>query len=347
MTNFDFSKIDVQDFLEELSVRNVHKKGREIGYSCPFSGHAHGDSSASATMSTVAVPDGKGGEYPPTTFYCFGCGRSGTAINFLAEYEGVSPLKARRWLRERFGMTFRPVDGLLIDEIEQTLAGSTFEYREVNPELPSAVLESMEIDWQAVYDSAEAPPALTYMLDRGFWPETLETFAIGFDPISQRISIPAFNEDEQLVGFKGRAWSEEQTPKYLVLGGDEYGFAPYEVSRILFGLDLVAPIFDPNDELIFVEGELNKIALHQKGLPNSVGFSGRSLSDYQVEIAAKVAERAVVITDDINDSIKIAAKLGRYMRVRVAQEHDEDPAEMDAEDLHAMIAAAPSSLLLR
>lgn len=352
LSNFDFSKIDVQDFLEELSVRNVHRKGREVAYSCPFDGHTHADASSSATMSTVAVPDGKGGEYPPTTFYCFGCGKSGNAISFLSEYEGISPLKARRFLRERFGMTFRPVDGLLIDEIEEALSPGEVYISSVNPSLSDDELESRYINWSDVFEAWDCqdpsvPPALSYMLDRGFWPDTLQRFCVGFDSISQRISIPVFDDRNNLIGFKGRGWHDDQIPKYLVLGGEDYGFQPYEVARVLFALEEVCQSIGPDDEIIVTEGELNAMSMHQKGFPFTVGFSGRYLSDYQIALISKYANRALIIHDDIEDSIRAATKLGKHMKVRVAQRHDEDPALMNVEDLADLVASAPSSLLLR
>lgn len=48
----DTMQIDVLDMLERLDVRNIHPAsgGNEANFSCPFSGHAHGDEDPSAYM---------------------------------------------------------------------------------------------------------------------------------------------------------------------------------------------------------------------------------------------------------------------------------------------------------
>lgn len=340
MSYFDFSKIDVEDYLNELGLNNVQRKGDQVWFSCPLSGHMGIDKTPSASM-----------ELGTTRMHCFGCNFSGNAVSFLSELEGVSPLKARKWLRERFGIGYyEPKEGFAdaihkkLERIQERLSRkpqSTF--------LHSTLLDEREVtkrtvDWHKVFEDwqgkIETAYPLAYMLDRGFHPNTLTKWAIGWDMISQRISIPIRDEHGNLVGFKGR--SVDFIPKYLVLGGTEYGFDTYNVSNVLFGLHMV----EEPSHLIVVEGELNAIAMHEKGHTNTVGISGKILSDRQVSLIRKYADSALFIFDEVRDTYNAARLLRQTMPAYVVGKHDKDPADMQEDELNTLITEARSAVLL-
>ncbi len=349
-SRFDYEKIDVVEFLRGLGVQNVRDQGYEVSYSCPFDGHSREDANPSATMSKVTIVKNTGDEYPPTTFYCFGCGRAGTAVTFLSEYEAVSPLRARQLLREQFGMSFREPEGSLVDEIFKEISKSKERYpiEYEQPELPEEELGKRSVTWP---DSTTYPLQRYYkymVVDRGFTPWVLEKFQIGWDRNADRISIPLFDERNRLVGFKGRALREDQKPRYLVLGGEDYGFHTCDVSLILFGLPLAmnTQTWETKRELNVVEGELNAIAMHQKGYPNTVGISGQFLSDRQVQIL-KEAETVNLIFDELDREVAAARKIERFVRVSVAPRHEKDPADMsNAEVVNLMNSLQTSFAVL-
>jgi DNA primase len=158
--------------------------------------------------------------------------------------------------------------------------------------------------------------------------------------ISQRISIPIRDEHGNLIGFKGRA--VDFLPRYLVLGGPEYGFDTYTVSNVLFGLSLV----DDPTELIVVEGELNCIAMHQKGYTNTVGISGKILSDKQINLIKKYANSVLLIFDEVKDTMNAAYSLRETIPTFVAPQHSKDPADMSKGDLQKLLAGSRSAILL-
>lgn len=343
---FDYSKIDVEDYLNELGLNNVSRKGDQVWFSCPLSGHLGADKTPSASM-----------ELETTRMHCFGCNFSGNAVSFLSELEGVSPLKARKWLRERFNIGYyEPKEGFAVaihkklDRIQKRLTE-----KPRNTSLHFTLLDEREVtkrtvDWHRVYDDwqgkiDEAYP-LAYMLDRGFHPTTLDKWAIGWDMISQRISIPIRDEHSNLVGFKGRA--VDGLPKYLVLGGPEYGFDTYNVSNVLFGLDKVLEdtYYQNFGNLIVVEGELNCIAMHQKGYTNTVGISGKILSDKQINLIKKYAHQVLFIFDEVKDTMNAAYSLRENIITYVAGPHTIDPAEMSEDELHKLISDALSAVML-
>src|SRR3972149_4654911 len=218
---FDYSKIDVVEFLESLGISNVKDKGVDVSYSCPFEGHSRGDKFPSATMSKVAIQRDDGNEYPPTTFYCFGCGKAGTAVTFLADYEGISPLIARRLLKEKFGMAFKEPENTLLAELTGVIQKKDDIVKiTLQEEIDPIELSKRKLDWVSWRDQgSDLPPPVTYMLNRGFSAEILDEFQIGWDEYSNRLSIPVFDETDRLIGFKGRRWNNEHgseyNPKYL------------------------------------------------------------------------------------------------------------------------------------
>jgi DNA primase len=337
---FDFSKIDVEDYLNELGLNNVQRKGDQVWFSCPLSGHMGIDKTPSASM-----------ELETTRMHCFGCNFSGNAISFLAELEGVSPLKARKWLRERFNIGYyEPQEGFAnaihkkLERIQKRISGKSQSVSPHSTLLDEREVTKRHVDWYKVFDAwqgkiDEAYP-LAYMLDRGFHPTTLDKWAIGWDMISQRISIPIRDEHNNLVGFKGRA--VDFLPRYLVLGGAEYGFDTYNVSNVLFGLSFV----DIPNDLIVVEGELNCIAMHQKGYTNTVGISGKILSDKQANLIKKYADSVTFIFDEVKDTRNAAFLLREHMPTYVTLDHDKDPADMYEDELNKLVTGSRSAVLL-
>ncbi len=326
-------RIDVLDFLEELGLRNVEDKGTEIFYSCPFPGHNHEDRNPSASMST----DGS------TKAYCFSCGWRGNALRFLADYEGVSPLVAARWIRQRFGDDFLEPEGTVLQEIDSILNAETTE-----PSKPEIILDEEEVrrrtvDWVKVSEQhfLDQPEPFFYMLNRGFDPKILIDYEIGWDHISQRITIPYRNEHGQFVGFKARAFDPKEQPRYKTLGGVEYGFKTFPIGNYLWGLDS-AP---KNDHVFVVEGELNALSMRQRGYRATVGISGKRLTDQQVGLIKWYFARATFIFDELDDGRTAASRLAAYGPTYIVRGHDKDPADMTDEELSELVSNKQSLLL--
>jgi DNA primase len=345
--------VDPEEMLQELGVQNVKDVGGEIQFSCPFPGHSHMDSTPSAYMTRESRDAPDGGEFPPTTFHCFTCGMKGTAITFVSEYEGVSPIVAKRFLKERFAPGYIPPNRKISDVVKEILDKKNKPKVSREPKfLDQSEVDSRALDWEAadeirmgsMEEQLRVPIPMLYMLGRGFHPAVLQAFEIGFDPISSRISIPVRNHEGNLVGFKGRAWWDTH-PKYLVLGGDEYGFEPYEASRYLFALNLAR--FE-GDTIIVREGELNAIAMHQKGWRNTVGVPTKRLSTRHILLLKTFAERAIVYFDDREDSERAARDLTPYMPVKIAYSEN-DPADATPDEVEGAIKSAtrlhPTKLL--
>lgn len=274
---------------------------------------------------------------------------SGNAVTFLAEYENVSPIQAGIWIKERFDAGEKiPDRSNILDNVKEILKKPNRADNLHKIELVEETeAQRRRIDWKSARawlkysgpDTNNNDIPIIYMLERGFEPTTLDKFEIGWDKITERISIPIRDEEGRLLGFKGRAI--EGQPRYIVLGGPEFGFEPYLTKKVLFGLDKVKE----TDQLIVCEGELNAIAMHQHGYPNTVGISGKVLSDEQVELIKKYARSVVFIFDEEEDAIAAAKKTRRFLPTSIVPNHDKDPADMSRQEVMSLLDRRRSSLI--
>lgn len=337
----DLEKIDVYEFLSELGINNIKDEGREVKYSCFGDSHYRGDANPSASM-----------EKGTTKFYCFSCGMSGNAVTFLATLENVSPIQSSIWIKERFGGLEVPQQGKIADTIKDMLNKKV----EQKINTPAPVLDEKEalkrrVSWKSEeayfkyiggedWESSDVAPFI-YMIKRGFSVDTLQDWDIGWDKISERITIPIRDVEGNLLGFKARSYNKD--PKYLVLGGPEYGFEPYETSQVIFGADRFK--LADSKHIIVCEGELNAIAMHQHGFKNVVGISGKFISDRQINIIKSLASSVGLIFDELDDSIRAAEKLRYSIPTSVVAAHDKDPADMTRDEVVSLLATSRSSLL--
>jgi DNA primase len=287
--------VDVEDFLNSMQIEKWRRASAdEIIYSCPFPGHSHSDDTPSAYMNT--------GEKDPsktTSWKCHGCGRQGTALLFYAQVENVSKQEARRVLKAQYAPHYRaPKGGSIAAELDQRFAEPTRlrERAEKNPVIAYAEYERrFAVDWD---ESAQSPaPECRYLPDRGFEPDTLTAWDIGYDDLSHRLTIPIHNHLGEIVGIKGRAWRGAVKPKYKILGdkgkSSSYGWPVYEKSRVVFGLHRCYR----DEPLVLVEGELDVIALYQHGII-AVATGSAHLSPVQQRLIRDHADEVIVWFDE-------------------------------------------------
>jgi DNA primase len=359
--------IDVLDMLESLPlIRNIAMAGDEVNFSCPFPGHSFGDEHPSAYMNV----DNR-------LWHCHGCKRGGDAVSFLAQLENVSEMQAVRWLTNRYLM-FREPEGLLIEEIDGIIekAARRRDTRREQQVLPdTAMAQFRAIDWRAVEDAMllgrDVPLPLVYMMERGFHGWTLNGARVLYDPRTERIVLPIFDAEGQLVGFRGRAWQPDHEPRYMALGdtprsiaarGEQYGFQPYYSGDHLWGLNNA----EETGRLVLVEGEFNAMACRQVGVTDAVGLQGSTVTPQQQLLLRKHAERVVILFDDFSRNkngklvVDTAGREGRdnavcalepYMRVLVAPTHEEDPADMllhsvAGDELRALVDNAQPAIMM-
>lgn len=329
----DLSYINVRDLLESTGIKNISESSGEISFSCPSSDHFHGDTSPSARMNSRT-----------SAFICHGCGARGNGITFLAWHKSLPETVARRLIEERYGGgRISAGVGSLENEVKRIMNPVVVEEEKRIPPAESW-LEAFHVDWK--YEDSYRSEYL--ILDRKFNCVTLNNWEIGYDQISDRITIPIRDHEGKLVGFKGRAWRESNAPKYMILGDynnqKRYGFQPYKKSQYVFGLDRIS------DGPIIVEGELNAIAMDQHGF-RSVAVAGSEFSDRQCELIREKYTFATIYLD--NDKAgdkgtkKVIEMLSPYMSLKIVQNAPGDAAELDTQAVKDLIDNAQPYLTLQ
>ena len=333
-------------FLDELAARNpieevvgqyvnLRRSGSNLFGLCPF----HGEKTASFSVS----PD-KG------IFYCFGCHKGGSVINFEMEIEGLSYPDAVRALAQRAGMT--------VPEDEQYQS----RYRQ-QERLWALSKEAARFFVSQLYAPAGAE-GLAYARRRGLSKGTLTRFGIGFAPnswdnlakamlakgyteeelkeaglvsVSQktgqiidrfrnRLMFPIIDVRGNVIGFGGRVM-DDSTPKYL----NSPETLIFNKRKNLFALNISKK--SKLGYLILVEGYMDAIALHQYGFDCAVASLGTSLTEEHAVLLSRYTQQVTLIYDGddagqnaTKRAIPMLEKAG--LQVKVLQMRDaKDPDE--------------------
>ena len=182
---------------------------------------------------------------------------------------------------------------------------------------------------------------------RGFTPETIERFGLGFCSrgfFKDRVAIPLHRHDGQLVGYAGRVVDDskitEDNPRYKLPGEREHKGSILEFRKTLFlynGFRFKAPV----DDLIVVEGFTSVWWLNQNGLPDVVATMGVDCSERQAELIVSLVKPAgrVWLMPDGNEAGERCAqslllKVSPYRFTRwVKLGDDKQPTDSSAERL--------------
>jgi DNA primase len=237
-------------------------------------------------------------------FYkCFGCDAKGDLINFVMEIEGVEFWDALKLLAERYGIP--------LPERKQD--------RDPKTQLRDALFEMQEIAVRTFEDNLHSPAgaeARRYLTHRGLNADTIREFRLGladargqqlvhelrkfdadlltksglvsrrqdssgfYDRFRDRLMFPIHNESGKVIGFGGRALSNEDKPKYINSEGTEI----YQKSHVLYNVHRAKAQARKTDRMILVEGYMDVIGVWQAGISNVVASCGTSLTNEQVRL---------------------------------------------------------------
>jgi DNA primase len=337
LESIDFSKVNVEEILLFYNVKNIHKNGPEIMFSCPFPEHIRGDRNPSSSINTET------GQW-----HCFSCGRSGNIISFISQYEKIPIVNAKNKLKS-YGAEYKMSSGLRerVKEIA-TVNQPTRSFTK----LPEEYLSTFQVDWESAFESYRRqvlPKALSIPFSRGLKHTILTEFSIGYDEHSRRITIPIRDSDGSLVGFKGRATkrSDIEVAKYLGVGdkSDEniyYGFKTVKTKNYVYGID------SADEYGIVVEGEFDTLWLRQLEFDGAVGLGGSNPSDSQVAQIINKFKRVTLLLDPDHAGKKaeiiLVRKLLPYIPVKVGKLPGKDPNDCSLNEIAKAIHTSKNPL---
>ena len=306
--------VDIVDIVSETVL--LKKAGRNFVGLCPF----HSEKTPSFTVS----PEKQ-------IFYCFGCGTGGNAFSFLMKQEGLTFPEAARRLAKRYGIDI-PATALTADQ-----------KRKINQRESLFHLNAQALIFfrRALNDNVAGRRALSYLKQRGFSPETIDRFQLGYAPkgwdhllkylsrkhlspalaetaglliarkgksgfydrFRDRIIFPIFDVNAKIVGFGGRVMDNSE-PKYL----NSPETPVYQKSRSLYGLNNAREKCRTENTVFIVEGYLDLLALHQSGIENSVATLGTALTAEHIRLLTRYSRRMVLVYDSDEAGIRSAQR---------------------------------------
>ncbi|MBK8811568.1 MAG: DNA primase [Acidobacteria bacterium] len=277
---------------------------------------------------------------PAKGFYkCFGCGKGGTAYNFLMEMEGLTFPEAIERVAEISGVPLpEPIDDKRYEENKKRKK----EKKAVAEQIIELNRYALEF-WQheLTQSNAHAREAREYLERRELSPETVETFRIGYAPDKWDALLGLLREkgaDDKLIELSGLvSKSEEKDRIYdrfrgrlifpvLNLEGNPVAFGArtlgngepkylnspetpaYTKGDHLYGL------FNTKEEIrrmkyaILVEGYLDFLALQQAGVTNAAASLGTAFTENQARLLGKFARKVVVNYDGDKAGVKAARR---------------------------------------
>ena len=313
---------DIVDIISQYV--HLKRSGRNFFGLCPF----HSEKSPSFSVS----PDKQ-------IFHCFGCGVGGNVFSFLSKIEGIGFKEAVEMLAERSNIQL-PVSEDQVDSKKEELKEKVYK---VNDFAAKFYHENLYKPTSKV--------AQEYIKKRKLNNETLKSYQIGFsgkfnelynalkkagfnemeilesglvnksdkgtfiDRYRNRVIFPICDTRNRVIAFGGRVLDDSK-PKYI----NSPENVVYIKGRHLFGLN-VAKKGDIK-EILIVEGYMDVISLHQRGITNVVGALGTALTQQQGWLLRKNSEKIILSFDSdgagqtaILRSMEILQNMGCDVRV--------------------------------
>ncbi|MFM1999363.1 MAG: hypothetical protein RL204_1310 [Bacteroidota bacterium] len=258
----------------------------------------------------------------------FSSGKGGNVVDFLMEHEKLNYPEALRWLAAKYNI-----------EIEEDKQTEEQQLEKSERESLSLVTEWAAKWFQEQLHNSEEGQAigLSYFQERGFRPDIIKRFQLGYCPdkwdtmskaaieagyniqylektglsrdregtpydfFRGRVMFPIHNISGKVIAFGGRTLkSDKSVAKYFNSPESEL----YIKSNVLFGLHLAKNGIVKNDVCYLVEGYTDVVSLNQAGVENSVASSGTSLTEGQIRLIKRYTHNITILYDGDSAGIK-------------------------------------------
>lgn len=289
--------------------RTVHltKSGKYMKGLCPF----HSERTPSFTV----TPE-KG------IFHCYGCGKSGSAIHFRMEIDGLTFPEAVTVMAEEAGIpiTWGQGGGSGEPTAEQLERRTLIEAHEYAAKFYHYLLQNTEF----------GRGAKDYLRRRGMTDKLIDHFNIGFAPdrwttltdfltkrgydlslmergglvsaksdgsgyvdrFRDRIMFPIWDRDGKTIAFAARAMGDAQ-PKYL----NSSDSMLFNKSRTLYNFHNARPSIRRTRTIVLFEGYMDVIKAWSAGVQNGVATMGTAFTEEHIEIMKRNADEVIVCYD--------------------------------------------------
>jgi len=262
-------------------------------------------------------------------FKCFSTGKGGSVVTFLMEKEHYSYPEALRWLADKYGVQIPDDKPATAEELA---AISERESLHVINEFAKNHFSNN------LHNTDEGKKiGLSYFVERGFRPEIIEQFQLGycinksddftakalkdgykleylekvgltktkddrhFDFFRGRVMFPIHSVSGRVLGFGGRTLiTDKKIAKYF----NSPESLIYNKSAILYGLHFAKGDIIKYDNCFLCEGYTDVISMYQAGVKNVVSSSGTSLTRDQIRLVKRYTKNITILYDGDAAGIK-------------------------------------------
>ena len=307
-------------------------------------------------------------------YKCFGCGKSGTAVGFIMEYEKLSYTEALKYLARKYHIEVKEKEESAEDiaarqRNESLLAVSEFAFNFYKDQLATDEGRAVAVQYFhsrgledgtiAKYGLGWAPKSRNafteaakkegykdeYLLETGLCAQW-DTDGSLHDRFYDRVMFPIHSVSGRVIAFGGRTlFTDKTVAKYVNSKESEI----YVKSRSLYGIYFAKGAISRADKCYLVEGYLDVLSMHQLGITNVVASSGTSLTVEQIRLIKRFTENVTIMYDGDSAGIHAALRgidliLKEGMNVKVVLIPDGDDPDSYArkhtlEEVEAFIAA--------
>lgn len=288
-------------------VVDLKQKGARYSGLCPF----HPEKSPSFTVT------------PSNGIYkCFGCNESGDAIKFIQKTQNLTFPEAvqaaamttniRVQTDSSNAMTPEQVSEL--DELKNINNQVAKRYQEQLKDGTPAMdycNGRMNEDSRFTWSVGFAPDKWQFITDdliaRGKFNLAKELGIVktknekNYDAYRNRLMFPIIDMAGQVVGFGGRDLSgEKNAAKYLNSSDSKL----YNKSSVLYGLNIASKPIRTAGKAYLVEGYMDVIGMHERGVECTVGSCGTALTDGQCLLLKRHTSHVVIFRDGDTAGVK-------------------------------------------
>lgn len=297
----------------------LKRRGANMMGLCPF----HNEKTPSFTVSPA-----KG------IYKCFGCGKGGNSVNFIMDHEQLSYPEALRYLAKKYHIE--------VPEVEQSPEQLEAQNERESLFVVSSFAQKYFTDNLHNSDEGKAI-GLSYFKERGFRPDIIEKFQLGYSPekrtslveaakvagykteymtkaglistndegrsyydrFSGRVIFPIHNVTGRVIAFGGRTLrTDKKIAKYVNSPETDI----YHKSKVLYGIFFAKKTIIAEDNAFLVEGYTDVISLHQAGIENVVASSGTSLTVEQIRLIRRYTNNITILYDGDFAGIKASLR---------------------------------------
>ena len=286
---------DIVDVISQYVVLKRH--GRNYFGLCPF----HNEKSPSFSVSETKQ-----------IFHCFGCGAGGDVIGFVKRIENIDFKDAVEMLADRAKIELPKLETTEEEQKQILLKEKVFKVNKATAEfyhenlykpnakpgqdyvkkrrMDNATLKKFQIGYAGNYDELYKELKRQGFQDEEIFESKLVVMSKNGTPTDafrKRLMFPIMDVRDRVIAFGGRALDDSK-PKYI----NSPDTICYNKGRNLFALNVAKKT--EKDFFIMVEGYMDAISLHQRGIDNAVASLGTALTQQQGRLLKRYKSKIII-----------------------------------------------------